>query len=106
MGVRSDKFLLFIRGQESLPFEPASLDTRARRIRERLEQAVPAQVHDGVRAPLTFHEGHALMYRDPMLRAERSIHRALDAAMFMSLRQRTREEDRRTLVLDEIIAGD
>jgi EAL domain-containing protein (putative c-di-GMP-specific phosphodiesterase class I) len=106
MGVRSDKFLLFIRGQESLPFEPASLDARAARIRERLEQEVPAQVHDGVRAPLTFHEGHALMYRDPMLRAERSIHRALDEAMFMSLRQRTREEDRRTLALDEIIAGD
>jgi EAL domain-containing protein (putative c-di-GMP-specific phosphodiesterase class I) len=106
MGVRSDKFLLFIRGQESQPFEPASLDSRARRIRERLEQAVPAPVQDGVHTPLTFHEGHALMYRDPMLRAERSIHRALDEAMFMSLRQRTREEDRRTLVLDEIIAGD
>ncbi len=106
MGVRSDKFLLFIRGQEAQAFEPASLDVRAGRIRERLEQAVPAQVHDGVRAPLTFHEGHALMYRDPMLRAERSIHRALDEAMFMSLRQRTRDEDRRTLALDEIIAGD
>lgn len=106
MGVRSDKFLLFIRGQESQPFEPSSLDARAARIRERLEQEVPGQVHDGVRAPLTFHEGHALMYRDPMLRAERSIHRALDEAMFMSLRQRTREEDRRTLALDEIIAGD
>ena len=106
MGVRSDKFLLFVRGQESQPFEPASLDIRARRIRERLEQAVPGPVHEGVAAPVTFHEGHALMYRDPMLRAERSIHRALDEAMFMSLRQRTREEDRRTLALDEIIAGD
>jgi EAL domain-containing protein (putative c-di-GMP-specific phosphodiesterase class I) len=98
LGVRSDKFLLFVRGQESQPFEPASLDVRARRIRERLEQGVPA--------PPAFHEGHALMYRDPMLRAERSIHRALDEAMFMSLRSRTREEDRRTLALDEIIAGD
>jgi EAL domain-containing protein (putative c-di-GMP-specific phosphodiesterase class I) len=98
MGVRSDKFLLFVRGQESQPFEPASLDQRAQRIRERLEQARPASP--------AFAEGHALMYRDPMLRAERSIHRALDEAMFMSLRQRTREEDRRTLALDEIIAGD
>jgi EAL domain-containing protein (putative c-di-GMP-specific phosphodiesterase class I) len=98
LGVRSDKFLLFVRGQESQPFEPASLDVRARRIRDRLEQGDPP--------PPAFHEGHALMYRDPMLRAERSIHRALDEAMFMSLRQRTRDEDRRTLVLDEIIAGD
>ena len=46
------------------------------------------------------------MYRDPMLRAERSIHRALDEAMFMSLRQRTREEDRRAQGLDEIIAAE
>jgi EAL domain-containing protein (putative c-di-GMP-specific phosphodiesterase class I) len=98
MGVRSDKFLLFVRGQESQPFEPASLDQRAQRIRERLEKADPP--------PPPFYEGHALMYRDPMLRAERSIHRALDEAMFVSLRQRTREEDRRTLALDEIIAGD
>jgi EAL domain-containing protein (putative c-di-GMP-specific phosphodiesterase class I) len=43
------------------------------------------------------------MYRDPMLRSERSIHRALDEAMFMSLRQRTREEDRRLQGLDELI---
>jgi EAL domain-containing protein (putative c-di-GMP-specific phosphodiesterase class I) len=45
------------------------------------------------------------MYRDPTLRAERSIHRALDEAMYMSLRQRNREEDRRAQGLDEIIAG-
>jgi len=49
--------------------------------------------------------GYALMYRDPMLRAERSIHRALDEAMFMSLRQRSKEEDRRAHGLDTIIAA-
>ena len=45
------------------------------------------------------------MYRDPMLRAERSIHKALDEAMFMSFRQRTREEDRRAQGLDELIGA-
>ena len=104
LGVRSDKYLLFVRGHESLPIETASLEARARRIRERLEQAV-AEPGDGA-APVVLHVGHALMYRDPMLRAERSIHRALDEAMFMSLRQRTREEDRRMHALDEVIAGD
>jgi EAL domain-containing protein (putative c-di-GMP-specific phosphodiesterase class I) len=102
MGVRGDKYVLFVRGQEVGPFEPATLEARARRIRERLEQAVTLP---GAARP-AFHEGHALMYRDPMLRAERAIHRALDEAMFASLRQRTREEDRRMHALDEVIAGD
>ena len=105
LGVRSDKYLLFVRAHESLPVELAALESRARRIRERLEQAMADPGGDGA-APVVLHVGHALMYRDPMLRAERSIHRALDEAMFMSLRQRTREEDRRMHALDEVIAGD
>ena len=104
LGVRSDKFALFVRGHESLPIEISSLDSRARRIRERLDQALAEP--EGGDEPILLHEGHALMYRDPMLRAERAIHRALDEAMFMSLRARTREEDRRMLALDEVIAGD
>ena len=106
LGVRSDKFVLFVRGHESLPIEGSSLDGRAKRVRERLEQALAEPAGENGTAPVAFHEGHALMYRDPMLRAERSIHRALDEAMFMSLRQRTREEDRRMHALDEVIAGD
>jgi len=105
LGVRSDKYLLFVRGHESLPIETAALEARARRIRERLEQAMADPAGEEA-APVVLHVGHALMYRDPMLRAERSIHRALDEAMFMSLRQRTREEDRRMHALDEVIAGD
>jgi EAL domain-containing protein (putative c-di-GMP-specific phosphodiesterase class I) len=103
--VRNDKFLVFLRGQDALPLDPTGLDNRARRIRERLKETLPRHVPQAVQGPVSFHEGHALMYRDPMLRAERSIHRALDEAMFMSLRQRTREEDRRAQGLDEIIGG-
>ena len=102
LGVRSDKFVLFVRGPEPGPVEASSLEARAKKIRERVEQAVAVP---GGAAP-AFHEGHALMFRDPMLRAERAIHRALDEAMFASLRQRTREEDRRMHALDEVIAGD
>ncbi len=103
--VRNDKFLVFLRGQEALPLDPGGLETRARRLRERLRETLPAHLPKAVQGPVAFHEGHALMYRDPMLRAERSIHRALDEAMFMSLRQRTREEDRRAVGLDEIIGS-
>ena len=65
----------------------------------------PRTCRRGSSCPVTFHEGYAVMYRDPMLRAERSIHRALDEAMFMAFRQRTRDEDRRAHGLDEIMAG-
>jgi EAL domain-containing protein (putative c-di-GMP-specific phosphodiesterase class I) len=105
MSVRSDKFLVFLRGQDGSPLDPASLEARARRLHEHIAEALPAHLPKGV-PPVTFHEGYALMYRDPMLRAERSLHRALDEAMFASLRQRTREEDRRAQGLDEIIGGE
>ena len=49
--------------------------------------------------------GHAFLYRDPMLRTERSLHRALDEAMFQTLREHTAESDRRVQGLEEIVAG-
>ena len=54
-------------------------------------------------APVAFHDGHAVLLTDPTLRAERAIHRALDAAMLMSLRRRSRDEDRRARDLDTLI---
>jgi EAL domain-containing protein (putative c-di-GMP-specific phosphodiesterase class I)/GGDEF domain-containing protein len=103
LGVRGDKFLLFLRGYDPEPFDAASLEARANRLRDRLREMLPSCMPQSVPAPLVFQVGHALMYRDPMLRAERSIHKALDEAMFMSFRQRTREEDRRAQGLDELI---
>jgi EAL domain-containing protein (putative c-di-GMP-specific phosphodiesterase class I) len=101
MSVRSDKFLVFMRAAE--PADSASIEGRVKRLREKIEEALPGTVPEALRPHLTFHEGFALMYRDPMLRAERSIHRALDEAMFMSLRHRTRDEDRRAQGLDQMI---
>ena len=105
MSVRSDKFLVFVRGGDGSSFDAAAIEVRARRLRERIVESLPAHLPPGVEPPVAFDMGHALTYRDPMLRAERSIHRALDEAMFMGLRQRTREEDLRAHGLDEIIAS-
>ena len=105
MSVRSDKFLLFLRGGEAGPIDADAIEGRARLLRERIVETLPAHLPAGVEQPVTFDMGHAVMYRDPMLRAERSIHRALDEAMFMALRQRTRDENRRAHGLDEIIAA-
>jgi EAL domain-containing protein (putative c-di-GMP-specific phosphodiesterase class I) len=102
MTVRSDKFLVFMRAAESSP-DAAGLEARVRRLRDKLEEALPRFLPEALGPQVAFHSGHALMFRDPMLRAERSIHRALDEAMFMSLRQRTRDEDRRAQGLDQMI---
>jgi EAL domain-containing protein (putative c-di-GMP-specific phosphodiesterase class I) len=104
LSVRSDKFLLFLRG-EGASLDAAALEARMRGLRERIVETLPAHVPAGVELPVTFDMGAAVMYRDPMLRAERSIHRALDEAMFMAFRQRTRDEDRRAHGLDEILAA-
>jgi EAL domain-containing protein (putative c-di-GMP-specific phosphodiesterase class I) len=101
MSVRSDKFLVFMRGGETP--ESGSLEARVRRLSESVREALPRFIPADFQSHMTFHVGHALMYRDPMLRAERSIHRALDEAMFMSLRHRTREEDRRAQGLDQML---
>jgi EAL domain-containing protein (putative c-di-GMP-specific phosphodiesterase class I)/GGDEF domain-containing protein len=105
LSVRSDKFLLFLRGGDGSSVDPSVLEARTKRLREAIVEALPAQVPAGVELPVTFDMGYAVMYRDPMLRAERSIHRALDEAMFMAFRQRTRDEDRRAHGLDEILAS-
>ncbi|HET7747484.1 MAG TPA: EAL domain-containing protein [Vicinamibacteria bacterium] len=103
MTVRSDKFLLFLRAPEGPP-ESGGADARVEAVIGALEENLRARLPPGVH-DVTLTVGHSLLYRDPMLRAERSIHRALDQAMHMSLRQRTRDEDRRALALDEVIRG-
>jgi len=103
MGVRSDKFLVFMRGSETSSFDPSSLESRAARLREHVLTTAPRFLPAALEDVPDFREGHAIMYRDPMLRAERSIHRALDEAMFMALRQGETEEDHRGQGLDEII---
>jgi EAL domain-containing protein (putative c-di-GMP-specific phosphodiesterase class I) len=113
MSVRSDKFLVFMRGSEApfpaaggaggAPDGPSALEGRTRRLREHMARALTRFLPPGVKDAPEFRQGHALMYRDPMLRAERSIHRALDEAMFMALREGESEEAHRTQGLDEII---
>jgi EAL domain-containing protein (putative c-di-GMP-specific phosphodiesterase class I) len=104
MSVRGDKFVAFLRGDGGA-MDGAGVEARARRIGQRLQQSLAAQVAPILPASPSFAQGHALVYRDPMLRAERSIHRALDEAMFMSLRQRSRDEDMSAQGLDEMIGS-
>jgi EAL domain-containing protein (putative c-di-GMP-specific phosphodiesterase class I) len=103
LSVRSDKFLVFMRAGERGGVDSTSMAAQARRLTEKLAETLPEFLSAARGAPAPWHAGYAVMHRDPMLRAERTMHRALDEAMFMSLTQRTRDDDRRVQGLDEII---
>ena len=62
LSIRSDKFLVFLGGSGSAALDASSLAATATRLRERLGEAL---ARHGT-APISFHDGHALLQRDPM----------------------------------------
>ena len=106
LSVRSDKFLLILGGSRPSSLEPGNLDPLVSRLRDRILETLEGRLPPGAPSPFVFHHGHALLHRDPMLRAERALYRALDEAMHMSQRQRSRDEDLSTRSLDALIHGE
>jgi EAL domain-containing protein (putative c-di-GMP-specific phosphodiesterase class I) len=106
LSVRSDKFLLVLGGSGASSLEPASLEPLAARLCERIREALPGGAPAGAPSPFAFHAGHALLRRDPMLRAERALYKALDEAMHMSLQRRSRAEDQSARALDALIRAE
>jgi len=102
LAVRSDKFLLFL-GGAGRAFDREHLAAAFSALRERLETRLRAEFPPAIKTLPAIHSGYALLHRDPMLRPERAVHRALDEAVSMSLREREREEDRRLQFLDALI---
>jgi len=103
LGIRSDKFILFVAGPKGSSLADAALEAMVKRLRERLATELPRRVTDALSIPVLLECGHALLHRDAMLRAERAVHRALDEAMLMAQRQRAREEDQRAQGLSALI---
>lgn len=103
LGIRSDKFILFVAGPKGAPLDAAKLEGLVARLRERLAAELPRRVTDALAIPVLLEYGYALLHRDPMLRAERAVHRALDEAMLMAQRQRARDEDQRAQGLHALI---
>lgn len=103
LAVRADKFVLFLSGGGSQPLDAKGLAASFSRVRERLEARLPASLPGFVSAPLRVSMGHAVLYRDPMLRAERGVHRALDEAIRMCLEEQKLENDRTAADLQAIL---
>jgi EAL domain-containing protein (putative c-di-GMP-specific phosphodiesterase class I)/GGDEF domain-containing protein len=102
LSVRSDKFLLILGGPGSFALDRTSLAPLVARVRERIAQGI-AERQVGPAGGAGLDHGYALLYRDPMLRAERALYKALDEAMYMSLRQRSRARDESARSLDALI---
>jgi EAL domain-containing protein (putative c-di-GMP-specific phosphodiesterase class I) len=100
-GPRSDKFVVFLAASQGCPLAEVELEAKAAALERRLAQT---DAGDSGLGPLgTPLLGMALVRRDPMLRTERAIHKALDQAMFRSLRVRSLEDERLALWLDGVI---
>ena len=95
LAVRGDRFVLFVAGPKGVTLDEIKLDGMVRQLRERVAVDMPLRIADTLGVPLLLEYGHALMHRDPMLRAERALHRALDEAMLMAHRRRALDESAR-----------
>jgi EAL domain-containing protein (putative c-di-GMP-specific phosphodiesterase class I) len=104
LAVRSDKFVVFM-GGSGRPLDAERLAMTFTLLRERVQAKLKEELPAAIKTLPAISSGYALLHRDPMLRAERSVHRALDEAISMSLRERERDEDRRLQFLDSLIQG-
>jgi EAL domain-containing protein (putative c-di-GMP-specific phosphodiesterase class I) len=101
LGPRSDKLVVFAAGAPRLPLQDGELETRAFALRNSITEALRPFGRSATAAPPLV--GIARLERDPMLRTERAVHRALDEAMFMSLCRRGLEDQRLAQWLDRVI---
>jgi EAL domain-containing protein (putative c-di-GMP-specific phosphodiesterase class I) len=99
LGVRSEAFAVFTAGRG----EPLDRDGVAK-LTGTLVTQLGKLLEQGGEQRLGFHHGFALLRRDPMLRHERSILRAVDEAVQMALVHRALEENELTVQLGQIIA--
>jgi EAL domain-containing protein (putative c-di-GMP-specific phosphodiesterase class I) len=103
VGPRSDKFVVFMSATQGRTLTQSELETKAIALERRLAQADIGGAGSGRGTLGTPLVGTALVRRDPVLRTERSIHKALDQAMFHSLRARSLEDERLAAWLDGVI---
>jgi EAL domain-containing protein (putative c-di-GMP-specific phosphodiesterase class I)/GGDEF domain-containing protein len=105
LGVRCDKFLVVTEGVPGEPLGTVALGRLADAVRTNLLEE-GSGIHLPGMAPLMVHVGQALLRRDPTLRPERSVQRALDEAIRSCFADWTRAEGRSTQGLDQILETD
>jgi len=103
LSVRSDKFLVFLGARGSTPMDDASIKPLAAQMRRRISDVLPRALKGLPAGACAFAIGHAVVQPHPTQRVERSVLRALDEAMLVSLRQRSEEAERRAESLDAVI---
>jgi EAL domain-containing protein (putative c-di-GMP-specific phosphodiesterase class I) len=107
IGVRSESFIVFAGGGlASAPLDRGSVARLASRAVSTIASLLEDRGHAAGDPRPGFQHGFTMLGRDPMLRPERSIQRAIDDAIQMALVHRALEEDELADRLDAIISGD
>ena len=102
--IRGDEFILFLNPPIDRPWNDSSLEVVSEKMRNsikrKLERFSTQRWHSNVKV----HTGYATVLRDPTIRIERSIQRALAKAREVSGREVEHEMIRRHIALQKIIS--
>jgi EAL domain-containing protein (putative c-di-GMP-specific phosphodiesterase class I)/GGDEF domain-containing protein len=102
--IRGDEFILFLNPPPDCPWSDTALEIVSERMRNAIRRKLERFSNQRWYSNLTVHTGHACLLRDPTIRIERSIQRALKRAREVSGQEIENEMIRQHISLQKIIA--
>ena len=102
--IRGDEFILFLNPPPGRPWSDSALEVVSERMRNSIRRKLERFSSQRWHSNLTLHTGHAFVLRDPTIRIERSIQRALKKARDVSGQEIENEIIRQHIALQKIIS--
>src|SRR5918996_3104705 len=102
--IRGDEFILFLNPPMDRPWNDSSLEVVSEKMRNSIKRKLERFSNQRWHSNVKVHTGYATVLRDPTIRIERSIQRALAKAREVSGREVEHEMIRRHIALQKIIS--
>ncbi|MCI0412626.1 EAL domain-containing protein [bacterium] len=102
--IRGDEFILFLNPPADRPWNESALEVVSEKMRNSIKRKLERFSNQRWHSNVKVHTGYASVLRDPTIRIERSIQRALATAREVSGREVEHEMIRRHIALQKIIS--
>jgi EAL domain-containing protein (putative c-di-GMP-specific phosphodiesterase class I) len=102
--IRGDEFILFLNPPMERPWSDSALEVVSEKMRNSIKRKLERFSNQRWHSNVKVHTGYATVLRDPTIRIERSIQRALAKAREVSGREVEHEMIRRHIALQKIIS--
>jgi EAL domain-containing protein (putative c-di-GMP-specific phosphodiesterase class I) len=102
--IRGDEFILFLNPPMDRPWNDSALEVISEKMRNSIKRKLERFSNQRWHSNVKVHTGYATVLRDPTIRIERSIQRALAKAREVSGREVEHEMIRRHIALQKIIS--